>query len=48
MIIQNNKRILAFADTHGHHRALQVPEPKELRKEMKKIIKSLNKRYNHE
>ena len=26
MIIQNNKRILAFADTHGNHRKLQVPE----------------------
>ena len=26
MIIQNNKRILAFADTHGNHRKIQVPE----------------------
>lgn len=26
MIKHNNKRILAFADTHGNHRKLQVPE----------------------
>ena len=26
MIIHNNKRIFAFADTHGNHLKLQVPE----------------------